>query len=980
MSFSKLNFSKLASAVIALLLFTFLALITTNTQNNIQKINFKNFDGKDKSIILLEKGIEFYDFDNPNAKYKQKTVSLLDKVFYLESEKSFVKVSQDAEKVSLEIGEGLYYFSFWDLNKGHTIKNSNFELSALSSGKFFIDTRDVKSYKIASFDSVLDVDLIAGGEVKTDVSVYPHMLFKFQPSRNKLLKNADLLRVDSLNSILYFQEPILEITDSIDFEWLNAKEKMELITSKILYKLGYRDRKYEQKDKNWEDFLNFVKEIYISDLDYSKKQEDYLSALEISNLTAVDLINKYFNYFQNNQKKVIYYKNIVLKKINNLYQKSVKYNKSSVNDLYNDLITLKGLSEEDYEELVQIIDWYYEVISINSNVENSYKKRNFSLLLSKINKVSVNSLEEDLYLSSVYSSYDVWAVKWYELATYLNNYFKVYFLDSRWNLKKDIDGTTYKALSFYFGKIIKTKLDLDKEWIISNIDLIKNYKKLNDKLIIVVLDEYKNDLYIKEEYKKLPTSLKKRKIVEQEEKLKKNFVFEYVDIFNSIITSIDENYFKKDENGKNKLGESEELIRAILTPSQDESIKTLYNLLLNWDNSLDKFIDLNKGLFWENKKKIIYKKKKNDAEEYFLALTNYDKYLSQKQNEFLEKQWTLEDEEEDNSLNLEKLEKFLSQFEGIEYGPTDLELSWNWNYYSSHYKVKLTTVWKSVSFDLTPRLKNKIDNFIINWEASPKFFELDDIKIKWEENSTYVSGDDRDKFTFEKFFINTFSEKFDDKNANDVSKDDKKEINPVKARLIGDKLLNRQNWDFRKIDFRKFVFSVYNITVEPDHFWINDVKYYGSYNEWRIKKPIEGTFSGKYYLTDKLHDFTDITLKFYRKEGSLFVEEYGFDGLELKVIWNIHAFDFEEDMAKVLNTYEPINDIYRTIYSKVDKISNATYNLEDGTLNVEALRWDRQKYNIIIDSSNNITRVLKNWKNIISGNISLNRLNTINFD
>jgi hypothetical protein len=90
---------------------------------------------------------------------------------------------------------------------------------------------------------------------------------------------------------------------------------------------------------------------------------------------------------------------------------------------------------------------------------------------------------------------------------------------------------------------------LDKEGIKSNIEIIKNYTKINERLIEVVLKEIEKT----NKFKALNKIQKKKELTEKKNKLVKNFVFEYVDIFNAIVTSIDENYFIKDENGNSKL-------------------------------------------------------------------------------------------------------------------------------------------------------------------------------------------------------------------------------------------------------------------------------------------------------------------------------------------------------------------------------------------------------------------------------------------
>jgi hypothetical protein len=60
--------------------------------------------------------------------------------------------------------------------------------------------------------------------------------------------------------------------------------------------------------------------------------------------------------------------------------------------------------------------------------------------------------------------------------------------------------------------------------------------------------------------------------------------------------------------------------------------------------------------------------------------------------------------------------------------------------------------------------------------------------------------------------VNTFSEKLIVSNLSNQDSENKK-IDPIDARLIGNKLLNRESGDFRKIDLRKYRFSVKTIEV-----------------------------------------------------------------------------------------------------------------------------------------------------------------------
>jgi hypothetical protein len=179
---------------------------------------------------------------------------------------------------------------------------------------------------------------------------------------------------------------------------------------------------------------------------------------------------------------------------------------------------------------------------------------------------------------------------------------------------------------------------------------------------------------------------------------------------------------------------------------------------------------------------------------------------------------------------------------------------------------------------------------------------------------------------------------------------------------------------------RKYRFSVKTIEVGDWFFVINDTEYNWNYKFVGTNRPIKWTLSGKYYLVNWLHEFQNVKLKFYKKEGSTFLNEYDFDSLELNIKWNIQAFDFEKEVQKVLDSYNNLSSIYFAINSKVKEISNIFYDLKDDTLNLEVVNDNWIKFEITVDSKDNITRVLKNWKSISSWNMSLDKINTINFN
>jgi hypothetical protein len=63
---------------------------------------------------------------------------------------------------------------------------------------------------------------------------------------------------------------------------------------------------------------------------------------------------------------------------------------------------------------------------------------------------------------------------------------------------------------------------------------------------------------------------------------------------------------------------------------------------------------------------------------------------------------------------------------------------------------------KPMTFDLLPLSDNKIENISIDGKKVNASYKLDIIESDWEERSRGSSAEDRNRYDFSRFFINTF--------------------------------------------------------------------------------------------------------------------------------------------------------------------------------------------------------------------------------
>ncbi len=116
---------------------------------------------------------------------------------------SFSGAAPEIVGQTVSIGDGLYFFRFGDIFQSFSVEHPDFRIKTLGHGNFYVDTRNSKSPKIFSVSALLTVDLLSKNETVTTAHIFPSTYFGYVPSYNTELKNADILRISTINTIRY---------------------------------------------------------------------------------------------------------------------------------------------------------------------------------------------------------------------------------------------------------------------------------------------------------------------------------------------------------------------------------------------------------------------------------------------------------------------------------------------------------------------------------------------------------------------------------------------------------------------------------------------------------------------------------------------------------------------------------------------------------------------------------------------------------
>ena len=937
--------------IIFFLLFFFLIFLTffVSQYNYIEEISYLNFNSGIFGLSLWDdsKVIE-KKLDNS---FSQSWSSIfVHKISYLDDLYFDTKESYEMSSSSIYLNKpGIFLIDINDLSKDYKISHKWFLIEPLSIWKIFIDTNNSEKQLIFSIDSTFKLSFknFQTGDILTESYFFPHQLIKFNPLRNLNLRKADFLRVTSVLSPLYIKDRL--------FDWSRPSDILSSHTS-----------------EDWFSFLNIALADIISKQRSNMDNYYKLNSISIWSFPGKDTIKKYASFFYNDSKKAVYYKNNILSIVQKLFKSKI-YEKIIIDDLIFYLNNLKELDKDEYYKMLKIIDYYDKVIALSDNFESIETKLNFLYLKQFLNWESISMYKNRpfIFLKLIYSLFDNW-----EKTSPINDFtlFTDSFLENLWvnisqeniiqeNVSRDkiiaSDSDNILIIDYFLGFFkalllsdLYLKIDSNSQNLKSNLNLINKYIFLNYFIYL-----HDSTLWRKQ------TGL-----------------HESLELYNKLSLFMRLNFFEENRNNQWLL---------VLKINSSDYLSPLKSLEKNMKNVIKNYID-NKNLISNNKSNINdYEKIISDFPEYFLALFSYSKYSLDyditKKNlrnvETINKWW-------DNPLTKDDFIDYMSRFNSLVLDNVSVEIEEDY-----YFKVNnLVINWLNFSFNLYPYDWNTITDIVISWEwiISDKerlkiwksSYKLDFMKESLDKKLREYSWEDKNKYDFRNFFVNTFfyTNKFYT-NEDDFIKinDSNSELEEDKFVITfkRDKLLGEKDWEFSEIkDFLKIKYNDIKVTRIEDEYEIYLDKVFFDINipdSWRNKFTWE--FSSNYILKDEYHDFKNVKLRLYDKYTKDDWIKFLIWGNYINLNWTIYIINLENELLSLLYNFDNIFMVYNKLNS-ILSIDNMDINHDISTNRTEFTAIYNNKNLIILLSWNRINSIIFSWKNIGS-DLDLNKLGIV---
>lgn len=850
-----------------------------------------------------------------NVYYKEQLTSF-DTIYFKLKSKDAYKKTINWNNIDIDIKEGIFFLNIPDIINNYSIKSDSFIIEPKWTWRFYVDNRDNKSIKILSVDWILDLELInlENSQKVTSIRLYPHMYFSFNANRNKLVKNADLLRLSMIFNVSYYE--------NIFLSW-NIENFISLF--------------YKDDDKEARDFYKNVLDLSVnSENNKFTSVRDFILENDY-NLPWSLYLTKYFKFLLNDTKKVVYYQNNILNNLNKLvFTSSENEINSLVQNIKIDLDDLKKLDSDWYSEVVKVIYHYYDWL-LNTNdikiIDNIYALANINSYIEN-SVIKVSNVKSSLLLNKLYKIIEEWDKEKVKINFVLLDYLDSYFREksikvdentnslifkNKWNIITELD-----YLSFFIKNVLLVDSDFSTlKDAKDTLSLLKNYFSINNSLLLATDNK------------------------------KESLIIEYYTLLNKLLNEIKDNYFEDnlDDRGllilknENKILPNEELVKL------DKVLKLFFE-----------FHTKNKSYI--STKNLVYNKLYVSAEEkynkYFLALSNYPTYVltyDKTKNTLLTSNTVL-DTVEEIELSEKNINNFLWQFNWIDTSNTKINIINN-----DYYKIEnLNINWNNFSFQIYPKNWNRIDNIYKNWESLKESYEFDSLKEDLEMLYSNALVEDKPKYDYKNFFLNTFTEKIQKSSEEFVYSSGTIQEDKSIVIFKRDKLL-WERWDFTIL---KWLLDIWynNISVELD--WNKyDIKVEWWKYIYSNDKNLIWDFYSNYYFSSSDHYFDSIRIKlsnvnYNNKLTWIFSDNY------INIDESINVLDFKDTFPKIIDTilgtkevYTIINDTFILKDLKISyKESNISYNFSNDNKSIT-----------IVCSWWKVNKIAVDWNNILNNKI-----------
>jgi len=348
-------------------------------------------------------------------------------------------INQDTSSISVDI-PGKYLSSFRNIGRVHDFTGTGFTISQKWIWELYIDTI-TKPWRVFVYakNTPAEVKLTSDDrqELYTTIYLAPWMYIEFRTWIWSNLKNADRLRISTVNKLWYINSIFSPIKDKSIQVYFTQEDS-------ILY--------------------DAVEHISESDTEKKLYLQNLVSS-QVPELSGNNYIQKYLHLFVNKEKKKVFYKNIVLAGYISLID-AKKLDDTVIAQLGQDETRLQNIDPESYQEIIWVREDIISSVYAMQDTDYITSKLSFSTLIdSDINQsawmygfslLSWNTTQEQTSEFLIKSFFD-------SFASYMTNYdasqsqydYFLYFLEERllYLLSADISNqniwSTLEVLSYY---------------------------------------------------------------------------------------------------------------------------------------------------------------------------------------------------------------------------------------------------------------------------------------------------------------------------------------------------------------------------------------------------------------------------------------------------------------------------------------------------------------------------------------------------
>lgn len=865
--------SKIMAFIIALGVYGVFIFVSLTEEKEFNVLTPEVLDSGNYAVVVQDETISLAPASEESI-YRFHNISYYDDIYYASNQDTEIKND------IISLWEWLFYFSIKELWKTYQIWDSYLNVSNKTPGNFILDTRDPAKYLLYSFDSVLNVEILNSStwEVATSFEMFPHTAFKMNTKHNWALIWADLFRIDIINKISYIHESLLSDSWKINVDFLSS----------VWY----------SRDLDAIKFLNFILKRKKSDeevSDYKKLQD-----LSIGKPLAISFINKYFSFFYNDEKKKIFYKNLILEEIHDLFAKRPdEFNKKELSDTIEHFKALKSLSLVDYEEMYGVLSYYYKTVVMKNNVDLLPLKESYAYIFASLDSKKYIVDTNLVKINSLYNSYDNNLASDEDLYAGFSSYINGKYYDNKGLFREWIDHRDLVWLSYSLKNLLKNSILLDNHDFAS---VFASYLELNN--LILVSSENKKTTWA-------------------------TYVYVYSELIPEFKKNIKLYYFNDSD-------------KDLLDPKRDfdEDIYSKLKKLIVWENRLIWFFESNLSSVTAD-----FNDVKNDIKDInmmYLAIDDYSTYKKE-YDESLKEIFDIEvasywEQELDNSMSYKNFKKYIDQFQNVRFFQYNLTLDEE----NSRYIVKNMKVWdKLMDFFLYPYKNNLISDIKVWGEDFKWLFYLDLEKEKWDVKYESASDiEEKEKYDFTNYFYLTFVKEKEFSSWWEIYevKDEWFEYDIAEFKFINDKLLSKATWEFRKVNWNIINLNIENILLEKEgngyNITIKDsVISYMSETAERF----DGYLTSKYEFSNTAHNFVDLSLDLYNIDVRTRDTEPRYLWSTVQLIWKISIYDFDQRISNIFDSFDPFDFIFKRTKSDILEIKEISYNLSSNSFTYKYL-------------------------------------------